>query len=656
MKSKFTKTCALITAVSLSVTLLAGCGKGGDSANSTATASASAASTSTVQAYYDMYDKATDSSELPDWTGKQLKLKVWYSHGTGDAQRNTSDKDVVTPEIKRVTGVELDKDASFDNGGQTIDVKLGMLNAGSDWPDIAFVNEAGMGSMKDLFAAGIAYDLTDALKQYAPNLSKKIPFDKFPEVLNFVTNKQQDGKIYAFPTGLGASERSLKILNPDFVNPNAQDGLDGAPTLLIRDDILKMLYPNAKTEDEIEKLYMEKGSFTKEDLYDVPLKSQDDVVKLLYDIQNLIKTKNLKENGKPLEVTFGFGGQDNWFAFAGLLPALNRIPTQNNYFTYYDKEAGSIQFMFQQGYFKDTAKLFNKLVRDGIMDKNSLLENNASHLEKLNNGQYAVAYTQWPDETVLKAAGKTFRYRALWIDSEINTKKYLAPLSPINCSIGVVVFKDKVAQEDLPQVVRYLDYLMSDVGEKMYTWGPKSAGLFDEVNGKRVFKDKDLEEAMVFGKDNGKALSYNLTNQRIGSLGTYGNAWPYYATYMWGGSNLSPVYAYEKVRNAADGKNFFNPGNLPNNAYNDLGQNVAKDHQIWSYFGAIPSVDKFWKGRDAFEKALVKTLAAKDDAQFEQLYKSFSDIAAANGATPETLKEIDDFFKNANKDYLDSLK
>ncbi|HZK70253.1 MAG TPA: hypothetical protein VFD03_01875 [Clostridia bacterium] len=648
MSKKLTKNLALIIAMTFVVTFFAGCGQNKDGKKEVSSPTATATTTS----YYDMYDKVQDSSELPDWTGKQLNLKVWYTDGTGDAKRNTSDKDVVTPEIKRVTGVGINKDTSFDNAGQTVDIKLGMLNAASDWPDVAIVNSTNIGSFKDMFAAGIAYDLTDSIAKYAPNLAKKIPFDTFPEVKNFITNHNQDGKIYAYPLSLGSSERSIKMINPSFVNPNAQCGLDGAPTILIRDDILKMLYPNAKTQDEIEALYLKNGTFTKDEIYDVPLKTRDDVVKLLYDVQNLIKTKNLKENGKPIQTTFANSGGDNWFAFAGLLLALDRIPTGNNYFTYYDKTSKSIQFMFQQDFFKDTTKLFNKFVRDGVMDKNSLLENSASHLEELNNGQYAIAYVGFPDETVLKAAGKTFRYRALWIDSPVQDNKFLAPLSPITAGQGVVVFKDKVAKEDVTQIIRYLDYLVSDVGEKMYTWGPKSAGLFEEKDGKRVFLDKGLEDSMVYAKDNGKALSYNLTNNRIGALGGYGNAWPYYPTYMWGGSTLSPVYAYDKVKNAADGKNFFDPGNLPDNAYNSLGTNVAKDHNIWSFFGSVPSVDKFWKGRDAFEKALLKTLAAKDDAQFEQLWKDFSDLSVKNGATPETLKEINDSFVAANKGYL----
>lgn len=660
MRKRWIKLLALIMAVSFVMTLFTGCG-GSDKKEETSTEATTEATTKGIDStgevskdlpYYEMYDKVEDSSDLPDWTGKQLKLKAWYAHGTGDAIRNTSENDVVTPEIKRVTGIEIDPDASFDNGGQTIDVKLGMLAAAQDWPDIAFVSHSGMTNFSEAIAAGEIYDLTEAINQFAPNLLKRIPFDKFPEVKTFVTNYNQDGNIYAFPMQLGFPERSLKILNPSFVNPNSQDGLDGSPSILIRDDILKMLYPNAKSADEIEALYMEKGTFTKEDIYDVPLKSTDDMIKLLYDIRDLIKSKNLQENGKPLKVTYAFTGQDNWRVFAQLLPPLYRIPSGNNYFTYYDKTTKNVEFMFQQDFFKEIAKQFNKFVRDGVMDETSLLDNNAAFLEKLNNGQYVVTICEWPDETVLKAAGKTFRYRPLWIDAPLQTDRFIAPLSPVTAGYGIMIFKDRVKEEDLPQIIRYLDYMVSEVGEKMYSWGPRSAGLFEEKNGKRVFKDKELEEAMVYAKDNGKALSYNLANNRIASMGGYGNAWPYYPTYMWGGSDLHPVYDYEKERNAADGKNFFNPGNLPGNSYNELGNDLLKDHYIWSFFG-IESVDKFWKGRDAFEKALTKTLAAQNDDEFEKLWKEFSDLAVKVGATPEMLKDINDVFKKANEGYLD---
>lgn len=657
MKLRTRNAVMLTTAAALLMSLAAGCTNGGNGGEgTTAPTNATNENVSEEKAYYDMYDAVTDSSELPDWTGKQLKLKIWYAHGTGDAKRPVPTEDIVSPEIKRVTGIEIDKDGSFDNGGQAIDVKLGMINAASDWPELAFVTDSGMGSLKDMFAAGKAYDLTEAIEKYAPNLQKRLSFETFPYVKRFSTNNDQDGSIYSFPTQMGDPDRSLKIMDPSFVTPNALEGTD--QFIWVRDDLLKKLYPEAKTQDEIDALFVEKGGkFSREDIYDVPLKTTEDFTKLLYDMHNLIKTENITENGKPVEVSYAFGGQDNWGTLAVLANLYGRMPKGSNYFTYFDKETQQIEFMFQQPFFKNIVQDFNKLVRDKVMDPNSLVENNAMHLEKINNGQYAVAYLyDQPDENVMKAAGKSYRYRKVFLDSPVNTAKFISPMAGVKNNIGVVIFKDSVKEEDLPQVVRFLDYMVSEIGEKMYTWGPKSAGLFDEVDGKRVFKDKELEDAMVYNKDNGKSLHYNLANTRLASTNVYGSGWPYYPTYMWGGSNVSPFYSYERVLSPSEARNFFDPGNLPNNSYSDLGIPINNDMQIWNFFGVVPESDQFWKGRDAFEKALTKTLAARDDAHFEELWKQFSEIAEKNGGNEDLRKKIDDYFKQANKDQLDALK
>lgn len=647
----------LTTAAALLMSLTAACTNGGNGGEGTAApTNATNENVSGEKAYYDMYEEVADSSELPDWTGKQLKLKIWYAHGTGDAKRPVPTEDIVSPEIKRVTGIEIDKDGSFDNGGQAIDVKLGMINAANDWPDLAFVTDSGMGSLKDMFAAGKAYDLTEAIEKYAPNLQKRLSFETFPYVKRFSTNNDQDGSIYSFPTQMGDPDRSIKMMDPSFVTPNALEGTD--QFVWVRDDLLKKLYPEAKTQDEIDALFVEKGGkFSREDLFDVPVKTTEDFTKLLYDLQNLIKTENITENGKPVEVSYAFGGQDNWGTLAVLANMYGRIPKGSNYFTYFDKETQQIEYMFQQPFFKSIVHDFNKLVRDKVMDPNSLVENNAMHLEKINNGQYAVAYLyDQPDENVMKAAGKSYRYRKVFLDSPVNTDKFISPMGGVKNNIGVVIFKDSVKEEDLPQVVRFLDYMVSEVGEKMYTWGPKSAGLFDEVDGKRKFKDKDLEDAMVYNKDNGKPLHYNLANTRLASTNTYGSGWPYYPIYMWGGSKVSPFYSYDRVLSPSEARNFFDPGNLPNNSYSDLGIPINNDMQIWNFFGVVPEADEFWKGRDAFEKALTKTLAARDDAHFEELWKQFSEIATKNGGNEDMRKKMDDYFKTANKDQLDSLK
>jgi len=154
MNQKFIKTMTLIIVMSFVVMCFAGCTKSKDAASSAPANSAAATTAATTAAptaaptaspapanYYDMLDTVADSSDLPDWTGKQLDLKVWYASGPGGAKRPTSSNDVVTPEIKRVTGVSIDPNTSFDNGGQDAKVKLGMLTASNDWPDMLITSD-----------------------------------------------------------------------------------------------------------------------------------------------------------------------------------------------------------------------------------------------------------------------------------------------------------------------------------------------------------------------------------------------------------------------------------------------------------------------------------------------------------------------------------
>lgn len=663
MKTTWKKVSSIILVFVLVLSIFAGCTNGKndeESGENSPTPEQTPEASEAPKAYFDMLDNVEDSSDLPSWTGKGLKLKVWYAHGTGDANRQFTENDVVTPEIKRVTGVELDRDGSFDNGGQAQDVKLGLLSAANDWPDILV--SSGLNNFKDLIAADKLYDLTDVIQKYAPNLAKKMSFERFPLVKDFATNNNQDGKIYAFPFQLEPD--AIFALHPEtdpirFLTISKKNTRDNNTNIYVRDDILKKLYPNAKTQDEIEQLYMKNGKFSKEEIFDVPIKSKEDFVKFMYDIKTLIDKEKLKENGKPVQVTYAFGGQDNWSLLSMFRTFISGIPGSsiNNYFTYYNKTKHQIDYMFKQDAFKEDMLMFNQMVRDGVMDPNSLLENNASHLEKVNNGQYAIVYTyDKPDETVLKQGNKPFRYRQLWFDKQYLEDQYIELRTPLRNGYGVSIFKDSVKEEDLPQIIRYLDFLISDVGENLYYWGPRSAGLYEVKNGKRVYKDKELEDNMVYGQDNGKSLYYNLRNQFSAATNQYGSAWPYYLGYIWGGSTLHPRYTYDRVRNAGEANSYFNPGILPGMSMNDHAYFVMQNTNIWNFFTAVPESERFWKARDSFEKALTKTLAAQSDAQFEQLFKSFLDLAEKIGATDEMLTEINkEWFKN-NEGYADKIK
>ena len=39
---------------------------------------------------------------------------------------------------------------------------------------------------------------------------------------------------------------------------------------------------------------------------------------------------------------------------------------------------------------------------------------------------------------------------------------------------SISIFKDKVKEADVPQILKYYDLLWSDVGLQLTTWGPKT--------------------------------------------------------------------------------------------------------------------------------------------------------------------------------------
>lgn len=611
-----------------------GCSGGGDNANPDAKGQSPKEQTiATIPA------NVKDSSDLPDWTGKALDLTIWFAHGpNADIDKRTSQGNVVDPEIKRVTGVSLNKEKWFDNAGQTPEVKMGMLAASNNWPDIASNAPADQ-----LVDANKIYDLTELLPKYAPNIMKKIPKHVWDSDVR--VNGGKPGKIYGVPTTMrDMTPAGIDVQKSLAIPPSEYDN----QYIFVRDDILKKLYPQAKTQNEIENLYVSKGSFTREDIFDVPIRSKEDFFKLLRDIKAL----GVKEGSQEVFPIFLASGGDNWPLMTMLSGALNGHTGRNNYFTYWDKEAGALRWMFKEPFFKQTLKQFNQLVREGVASKEAFIDPANIFRQKLDNGLYAVSYA-WhePNKDLLAKAGKTYKYRRVYLDIPFNEKKFVLA-RPLSVSTeNIVIFKDKVKEEDVPQILRWLDFLVSDAGENLRFWGPRSAGLFEERNGKRYYKDKELEDHMVYGKPSEKGLSYNLFNGgRESGLRT-----GYFSYAQNQGNNLSalhPKNLYDIRREPNLATTYFNPARLGPSKLVE----TKKQGYIYEYTATIPEAEKAWKARKAFEDALTKTLAASSDAEFEKLYNEFLSLADSSGYNDALLKQIEAAFVKENADYMKNFK
>ena len=603
-----------------------------------------------VEGSYPWNDPAiADTSDLPAWTGKQQKLIWWYGHGIGNLPAEKALKDVVWAEVKRVTGVEIDYENSYSNGDNTFDVKLSLLAGTKDWPSISTNAQL----VKALVDGGVLYDLTDLIPKYCPNLMKMYgPSDPNFKSLWSLPNVTggQDGKIFGLPMGVGGDYSMMKdklgITTDDpkyltaFSPPS--DYIQGC--IKVRDDILKKLFPTAKTMDEIEALYMKNGKFTREDVFDVPIKSKADFVKFLRDIKAL----NLKEGNLPVYATYAGCGLDNYPLGARLASVLYGWGRGGDCFTYWDAIDKKAKFTANEAELKDLFLTFNQLVREGIIPQESLIDDDTAFKAKMNNGQYAVSYAEWrwADDKVLVDAKKPYRYRPVYLDIPVNTAKYVQPLNIPSCN-QLLIFKDKVAPEDVPQILMWADYQLSQSFDKLQYWGPKSAALFDEVGGKRVFKDKTLEKAMLLNNDPDTLMLYNLKNGFFNV--TYN---PREISFVQSGVTLNvPYMTYDVTnRSPAEALNFFKSGLVEK--YDTKLTNLP---WIWIFPNSVPGVEKMWAARKTWEDALMKTLAAKSDDNFSQLYSDFLKTAADIGLTPATAEAMNQDFVKQNALFMDNL-
>jgi len=568
-----------------------------------------------------------DSSDLPEWEGKKLELRMWYGAGTGSLNRNNeATNDVVIPEIFRVTGVKFTED-SFDNGGELMDAKIGKIIAGNNWPDIVMNPEKAV--LDKMIAEDMVYDLTELITKYCPNLMAMNEIDKENPILK---SNRKDGKLYTI-----FSQVPIDYLCPDLepaLLARVKKPVDPIGYVYVRDDVLKMLYPKAKSQDEIEALYMKNGKFTKEEILDITFKTKDDFFDFLYDIKKL----KIKENGREVFPTYAFDGIDNW-SLLTVMGFLYGHPSTVNYFTYWDKETDRVEYMFKQPFFKEILKDWTKLVQDEIASPDSLIDKRSVFEEKISNGQYAVLYGQaLPEQNVLNASNKAFRYRKVYIDIPIKDEKFVfnqTRSGPNNFAI----LKKNVEEEDLPQILRFFDFMVSETGQKLAYWGPRSAGLFTEENGIRKFVDKELENEVVYDEAGENKQYYNLEAQ----------AWPLYPMCE---SIHQPKLVYDLEKKASLANKYFAMGTV------EIPKRVeTQAPQIWTFDAyGVKGATSFWLARQSFEDAIIKILISKNEKEFNKHYNAMVKLAERNGLTDETLKEMNEVFKVINEKYMDNLE
>jgi len=577
-----------------------------------------------------------DSDDIPSWEGEKIKITVWNDANATEAYQRykRSDEDVVTPEFERITGVTYDYDNSFDNAGNAYDAKIAQVIAAEDFPAMAY----SIPELSDLVATNRLYDLTEYIEKYCPNIMRYFGPDTVYGPI-WQEQKNSYGGLYAIPTGENTTSirEMVKVDGSYDLTDEEIDRIVGAPStphgsFWVRDDVLKMIYPESHTYDELQEILDERGYFTEEEIFDVPIETVQDFKDFFYKVHAL----NIPDDGMgEVHTTFTHYGQDNWMACSVALPLFGY---SGDCMDYYDIEEGKLKFTFQEPWFKDILKFYNQLILDGVASKEALLDTNQIFNEKYTNGRYLISLQRGAP-----AGNDTnkYKYRRVWVKYTNGYDKYLNNATPHDSLRKISFFKDGISEKDLIQALRAIDFAISAPGQKLSLWGPRSAGLYTEdENGKLQYVDENLKNQML----DHSAYGYDLQEK----YGLYVGPWPGRPrTYS---SMYNPKRYYEGEKSVYGS---FNAGFVDPIDYPVYG---VSDFYATEYTTAVNGAKTFWQARASFEEALTRVFAAENDAQFEERYQAVLDLAERNGLTEETLAEYQKAFEEKNKIYEGNIE
>ena len=620
-----------------------------------------------VLPYWEMLDQVSDTSELPDWTGETLEVTIWAAGGSSAKLGEIPDTNVTYKELERVTGVRVNAEDSFDNGGVSVDAKLPMVLASKELPTIIMGYSMDQ-TMRELYDNGYLADLTKYYEDGTlDQMDKTVPFDKAENII-YKNYRTEDGAYYLLPftpsnINTMASLFDMMDYYPEQFDrdfyltkgkvPTTTGQKTVNDTILVRDDILKAVRPDALSRNEIEEIYLENGTFTEEQIFSVNINSMEELVEFLHDVQAEVESGDYKDlNGRDMEIMYGPHTElDNWSWMYVLSGLVRGSAYATNYFATMDYTATDSSKFLVKSYMHEESveymKMLNGLVRDGIIAKDSLLDNKAVFDEKCLSGHYAVAYHSQPLAD-LPADTAEWRYSPIWLNIPANESMGGMTQLSVNAYFGV--FKDTLSEEQLDQLMHAINYMSSEVGINNFYWGPQSAGLFEvDAEGNRYYSDPEVKACMVDAEDNGVNVKYGLRGASV--------AQQPYLDWPFGMLNdlLKPSYlaSGQGELKAKDATKYFNPGIISGYAAEDSAMYFAINANVYNGVGqTVEGLKQFWAARTGFENQMKKVIVAESDAEFDKQLAELDAYAIENGFDDKALQEFNDKFVEANKDSL----
>ncbi len=296
----------------------------------------------------------------------------------------------------------------------------------------------------------------------------------------------------------------------------------------VRDDILKEIFPEVKTEEELKQLYKDNGGkLSYGEVTDIPIHNMAD----LLDFYRKIKALNKKVGDKPVYAAHPHSSSSNvnslvWSMFSA--PGGNMWTITGESVTKED----TMTYMPMTPVWKDYLKWFNTAYNEGLLDPESFIQKDDQLNAKVINGEYAVINWWAPvadARKLSKAEGRGYGYRLLpMFDTlQLNSEYQDVTAMPtsLNGSFSGVVLTTTLKDEDYAQVMNWIDWNMSEEADELRTWGlPEwSAGTGKDRRFKPEYKY--LETWAISGAAGAKDGNYYGMYDILTNASTNAAAW-----------------------------------------------------------------------------------------------------------------------------------
>lgn len=419
-------------------------------------------------------------------------------------------EDVVGPVMKERTGVTPNLVPHPAIEGATSGMLVQALIAANNLPHIIGQHyiPPQFESQKILHDAGLLWSLDEAtLRKYMPIFSKRM--DEWGDMKTYLEQtKTIDGTQYVL-----GHDFDLKVL-PKFKATYANDSVykvnaRSADNYLLgfRDDILKKIYPAARTHKEQQQWYLDKYNPAKpldpSPYSDIPLKNNEELYGYLKQAKAIIDRDNLKDGAgrdKMIAAQINSNAHAQSIAYSGptffgtvwIEPQMYR-------------DAGKSTYNWSAPSFKAALKWYNKLFNEGLIDPELFIKPDVQLQEEYTRGRFAV-FSNWsnflPARDFAKTNNLPYSYRAWgFLPLTLKNGEYdqtNVPVSFFSHFTSLMVTKT-VKEADLAQVLGWLDFHFGEEFDTLTSWGPPS--FYTGTGKDRRFKPeyKALESFQAYG-------------------------------------------------------------------------------------------------------------------------------------------------------------